>query len=50
MMLCPVHLQTALCYVPAAGLYIRGMWDDNNANRAKPLTYRQRNSMFGLVL
>lgn len=22
MMLCPVHLRTALCYVPAAALYI----------------------------
>ena len=28
----------------------QGCRDDNNANRTKPLTYRQRNSMFGLVI
>ena len=50
LVLCIVEPRYAM-YPPPVQLRALGdKRDDNNANRTKPLTYRQRNSMFGLVI
>lgn len=48
LVLCIVEPRYAM--YPPPPLSHRGCRDDNNANRTKPLTYRQRNSMFGPVV
>ena len=50
LVLCIVQPRYAMYPPPAQSRALGYKRDDNNTNRTKPLTYRQRNSMFGSVV